>query len=92
MFAIWALPIGLACGIGQYLITRYVATNICKGKQRPFITGLLVGTKILVAFGILLGLAFVSIYHMLWAAGGILIVTIVCAIYDFVKVRTTKIR
>jgi hypothetical protein len=92
MFAVWALPIGLACGAGQYLITRYVARNICRGKQRPFISGLLVGAKLLITFGVLFGLAFISIYHMLWAAGGILGISIAGAIYDFVKVRIPKIR
>ena len=92
MFAVWALPIGLVCGIGQYLLTKHIASNICKGKQRPLITGLLISVKFLITLGVLAGLAFISVYHMLWAAGGILCMTIAGAILDFIKVRIQKIR
>ncbi len=92
MFAAWALPIGLVCGIGQYFLTKHIANSICKGRQRPLVTGLLIGGKFLFTLGVCTGMAFISVYHMLWTAGGILSMTIAGAIFDFVKVRVQKIR
>ena len=82
----WGALIGMAYGTAAYYINVLFAAHITSksGKTGKYVF-VLVMIKYIALLGILIGLAFIALDVMIWAAGGCLVTMIACAVIKSIR-------